>query len=81
MAGVIGVTAIAIVTLLTNLDRAQTWLPLASLLGGGFVGLIDDVINVRGRGKGVAGLRSSLKFTMITVLGLALGWFLCQTGL
>lgn len=75
MAGVIGVTAIAIVTLLTNLDRAQTWLPLASLLGGGFVGLIDDVINVRGRGKGVAGLRSSLKFTMITVLGLALGWF------
>ncbi len=75
MAGVVGITAIAAVTFTTNLDRAQTWLPLASLLGGGLVGLIDDIINVRGTGKGVAGLRSGLKFTMITLLGLALGWF------
>ena len=75
MAGIVGVIAIAAVTITTNLDRAQTWLPLASLIGGGLVGLIDDVINVRGTGKGVAGLRSSLKFTMITVLGLVLGWF------
>lgn len=75
MAGVIGLTAIVAVTVTTNLDRAQTWLPLASLIGGGFVGLIDDIINVRGKGKGVAGLRSGIKFTMIAVLGLALGWF------
>ena len=75
MAGVIGITAIAIVTFTTNLDRAQTWLPLASLLGGGFVGIIDDVINIRSNGGGVAGLRSSVKFAMITALGLALGWF------
>ena len=75
MAGVIGVIAIAVVTLTANLDHAQTYLPLASLLGGGLVGLIDDIINVRGKGRGVAGLRSGLKFMMITVLGLALGWF------
>jgi phospho-N-acetylmuramoyl-pentapeptide-transferase len=45
------------------------------LVSGAFVGLIDDVINIRGGGKGVAGLRSSLKFLMITAIGLALGWF------
>lgn len=75
MAGVIGVVAITVVTLLFNLDRAQTWLPLAALIGGGAVGLLDDIINIRGQGAGVAGLRSSLKFLMIAVLALVLGWF------
>lgn len=74
MAGMIFIVAIAAVTMF-NLDRAQTWLPLAALLGGAAVGLLDDVINLRGQGKGVAGLRSSLKFAMITALGLALGWW------
>lgn len=75
MAGIITIVAIAVITFGFNLDRGQTWLPLAALLGGGAVGLLDDIINVRGHGTGVAGLRSSLKFSMITVLGLALGWF------
>lgn len=75
MAGVIFVVAIVVITLIFNLDRGQTWLPIAALLGGAFVGLLDDVINIRGEGKGVAGLRSSLKFVMITSIGLALGWF------
>ena len=75
MAGVIGVIAIFIVTFFFNLNRAETWLPLAALVGGGAVGLLDDIINIRGDGTGVAGLRSGLKFAMITVLALALGWF------
>lgn len=75
MAGVIFVIAICVVTLVFNLDRAQTWLPLAALIGGGAVGLLDDVINVRGRGGGVAGLRFSLKISMVLFLGLALGWY------
>lgn len=75
MAGLIGVVAIFIVTFCFNLNRAETWLPLAALIGGGSVGLLDDVINIRGRGVGVAGLRSSLKFAMITILALVLGWF------
>lgn len=75
MAGIIGVTSIVIVTLAFNLDRGQTWLPLAALVGGGFVGLLDDIINIRGKKLGVAGLRSSLKFFMIVALSLALGWF------
>ncbi len=75
MAGVIGVVAIVVITLFYNLDRAQTWLPLAALVGGGVVGLLDDMINIRGTGRGVAGLRSSLKFILITLIGAVLGWF------
>ena len=75
MAGIIGVFAITAITLLFNLDRAETYLPLAALLAGGAVGLIDDIINVRGLGGGVGGLRSGIKFTLITLIGLVLGWF------
>ncbi|MDR0398123.1 MAG: phospho-N-acetylmuramoyl-pentapeptide-transferase [Candidatus Nomurabacteria bacterium] len=75
MAGVVAVTAIAIVTFVLNFDRAQTWLPLAALLGGSIVGLLDDIINVFGESHGVGGLRSSVKFTLITAIGVALGWF------
>lgn len=75
MAGMITIIAIAAVTLLFNLDRSQTWLPLAALIGGGLVGLLDDVINIRGLGGGVKGLRSSVKFAMITAIALGLAWF------
>lgn len=75
MAGMIFVLSIAIVTVVFNLDRGQTWLPMAALIGGAVVGLVDDIINVKGHGLGVAGLRSSLKFLMVTVIGLVLGWF------
>ncbi|MDB5180017.1 MAG: mraY [Candidatus Saccharibacteria bacterium] len=78
MAGIIFVVAITFVTFFFNLDRKETWLPLAALLGGAAVGLLDDVINLRGNGQGVAGLRSSLKFLMITIIGLGLGWFFYQ---
>lgn len=75
MAGTVFVLAITIVTFCFNLDRGQTWLPLAALVLGGAVGLLDDIINVRGDGSGVAGLRSSIKFAMIVAIGVALGWF------
>lgn len=75
MAGIIGVIAISVVTLGFNWDRAQTQLPLAALIGGAAVGLLDDIINIRGQGKGVAGLRSSIKFVMIILMSLVLGWF------
>lgn len=75
MAGIIFVIAISIVTFALNLDRGQTWLPLAALILGGLVGLLDDFINIKGDGSGIAGLRSSFKFLMIVVIGLVLGWF------
>lgn len=75
MAGIVGVIAITVVTLCFNLDRAQTWLPLAALVGGAGVGLLDDLINVKGQGLGVAGLRSGIKFALILAISLVLGWF------
>ena len=75
MAGLVGVLAVTIVTWIFNLDRGQTWLPLAGFLGGAFVGIIDDVINIFGSGKGAAGLRGPVKFFLISAVGLALGWF------
>ncbi len=75
MAGLVGVIAITIVTWLFNLERGQTWLPLVGFLGGSFVGVIDDAINIFGSGRGAAGLRGPVKFVLITIVGLALGWF------
>ena len=75
MAGIIGVITVTVVTFVCNWDRGQTWLPLAGFLGGAIVGLIDDLINVFGSGKGAAGLRAPVKFALITAVGLALGWY------
>jgi len=75
MAGIIFVVAVTIVTILLNLVRTETWLPLAAFAGAGAIGLIDDIINIRGSGKGVAGLPSKLKLLLTTIVASIGGWF------
>jgi phospho-N-acetylmuramoyl-pentapeptide-transferase len=75
MAGVIVVVSTFIVTVLFNLNRSETWLPVAALAGAGIVGLLDDIINIRGAGLGVAGLPSKLKLGLISLIALIGGWF------
>jgi len=75
MAGVIFVVAVALVTVTGNLDRSQTWLPLAAMLGAGAVGLIDDIFNIRNFGGGVAGLQARSKSIMIFIVSLIGGWW------
>lgn len=75
MAGVVVVLSVALVTLIFNLDRGQTWLPLAALVGAGAMGLLDDIINIKGSGKGVAGLPSKIKLLLTTLIALIGGWF------
>ncbi len=75
MAGVIGVVSVIIITWFFNLNRAETWLPLAGLAGGATIGLIDDILNVWGSNRKDAGLRAPVKFAMIITVGLVLGWF------
>ena len=75
MAGAIGVSAVVLITWFFNLNRAETWLPLAGLVGGAAIGLIDDILNVWGSNRKDAGLRAPVKFAMIITVGLVLGWF------
>ena len=75
MGGMIFVIAILVTTLIFNLARAQTWLPLVALIIGAVVGLIDDIINLNSEGRGLAGMRPWIKFTLIAIAGAILGWF------
>lgn len=74
MAGLIFVTSVALVTLFFNLDRTETWLPLAAMVASGFIGLIDDFLNIRGSGA-IAGMRSKLKFFLHSLVALGGGWW------
>jgi phospho-N-acetylmuramoyl-pentapeptide-transferase len=74
MAGVIFVAAIALVTLVGNLSRGETWLPLAGMLGAACIGLADDILNIRSVG-GIAGMRAKMKFALYSLVAVALGWW------
>ena len=81
MAGGVGLISLVVVTLVFNLDRAQTYLPLAAVVGAGALGLIDDIINLRGSCKGTGGLNSKLKFILMAIIsgGLAY-WCIAKLG-
>lgn len=76
MAGMIFVLAIVIITLAGNLSRSETWLPLAAMAGAGLIGLFDDIINIRGVGGNIAGMRAGLKATLLLGIALIGGWWL-----
>lgn len=75
MAGLIILVAVIVTTVMFNLSRNQTWLPLAALAGGGVVGLLDDIINIRGSVAKLGGLRPLAKLATISLVALVLGWF------
>ena len=74
MAGLIFIISISIVTLVANLHRAQTWLPLAGMLGAGLIGLVDDVMNIRGNSL-IAGMKAKVKFLLYSLVALVGGWW------
>jgi phospho-N-acetylmuramoyl-pentapeptide-transferase len=75
MAGLVFVVSTCVVTLLFNFSRSETWLPLAAFVAAAGVGLLDDIINLRGTGGGVAGLRSKIKLLLTTIVALIGGWY------
>ncbi len=76
MAGLIMLFVVTIVTLSLNWSREQTYLPLTAFLGAGLVGLIDDVINLKGANRnGMAGLDSRFKLLMITAVAMIGGFY------
>lgn len=75
LGGLVLIAAIAITTLTLNLERTQTYLPLFVLIAAGAVGTLDDWINIRGGGGGVAGLRTKMKFGLIFAIALLAGLY------
>lgn len=75
MAGIVFVVSAALTTLFFNLDRGQTWLPLAGMVGSGAIGLFDDWMNIRGDGSGIAGMRSKIKFVLQSAVAVVGGWW------
>ncbi len=75
MGGAILIIAVAVVTVLFNWNRNQTWLPVLALVGAGTIGLLDDYINIRGSSNLAGGLRARLKFWLITLVALAGGLY------
>jgi phospho-N-acetylmuramoyl-pentapeptide-transferase len=45
------------------------------MVGSGVIGLIDDLINIRGNGRGIAGMRAKIKFFLHSIVALAGGWW------
>ena len=75
MAGIIFVVATLLVTLAGNLSRNETWLPLAAMVGAGLIGLVDDIINIRGVGGGIAGMRAKVKSVLLLGVAFVGGWW------
>jgi phospho-N-acetylmuramoyl-pentapeptide-transferase len=64
---------------LDHLSRGQTWIPLATLILGALVGLVDDLLVIRVGGEGLR-----LRTRLIIVLGLSTyvgWWFFAKLGL
>ena len=62
---------------LAFISRSQTWVPLATLLAGAFVGLLDDFYEVQGR-QGIP-LRARLLLVAVVALSSA-WWFYTKLG-
>lgn len=61
---------------LNFLSRGQTWLPLFTLIFASLVGLVDDVLQINGKGGYIAGGLSLTKRIIIVVLiGLLGAWW------
>lgn len=75
MAGIIFILATVLITVSGNLSRSETWLPLAAMVGAGTIGLVDDIINIRGLGGHIAGMRAKLKTLLLTGVALIGGWW------
>ena len=71
MGGIVTIITITLITLIFNLSRNQTYLPLFALIAAGTVGLFDDFLNIRSEGLGIAGMRGKIKFSLIFAIATA----------
>jgi phospho-N-acetylmuramoyl-pentapeptide-transferase len=67
---------------LNFLSRGQTWLPFFVLVAASLVGLIDDILQVTGKGKYIAGgLKLRQRLILMGLIGLiGAWWFFAKLG-
>ena len=56
------------------LSRTQTWIQLTTLLLGGLVGLVNDILDVTSE-SGERGIRLSARLVFVSLLALFIGWW------
>jgi phospho-N-acetylmuramoyl-pentapeptide-transferase len=80
MAGILIVFVVIALTLIFNLSRSQTFLPLFTIASFAVIGIINDYMNVRRIGT-AAGISSRLKWILLLALA-AFGawWFYSKLG-
>lgn len=81
MAGLIMLTSITIITVLVNLERSQTWLPLFSLVSIGALGFLDDFLHVKGFADKTGGLSAKFQILWLSAFAfLGAYWFYYRLG-
>jgi phospho-N-acetylmuramoyl-pentapeptide-transferase len=75
MAGSIILISVAIITLAANMNRAETWLPLAALALFGGLGLFDDLSNILGFANRSGGLKASTQALLLIALSSVCAWW------
>ncbi|HEY4512559.1 MAG TPA: hypothetical protein VJH63_02770 [Candidatus Paceibacterota bacterium] len=58
------------------ISRSQTWIPLATLMVGAFIGMIDDLIEIYGKNGLSGGLSLKARLVSVAMIGILCGaWF------
>lgn len=81
MGGILIWVTVAVITVLFNFNRAETWLPLFALVAAGVIGMADDLLNIKGLGPNRGGIRFRYKLVLYLIIA-AIGawWFYSKLG-
>ncbi len=75
MGGTLVWVTTAVLTIIFNLERSATWLPLFALIGAGIIGGIDDLLNIYGIGARGGGMRFREKFLLYAAIAAVGAWW------
>lgn len=75
LGGVLIWITVLVLTLLFNLNRGETWLPLFALVAAGIIGALDDLLNIFGIGPNRGGLRFRHKLIYYLIIALIGAWW------
>lgn len=75
MGGILIWVTTALLTVIFNLERSATWLPLFCLVATGIVGAFDDLMNIRGQGPNGGGMRFRDKFLLYAAIATTGAWW------